>query len=470
MFWDLLLLGVFAVVFSSFLYIKRKKINREGLLLLYHTRWGIKLIDSFGKKHRKGLKILSYVSVFMGYILMILMVYLFLEILWRYFFRPDIVRLIKVPPITPLIPYLPQIFKLDFFPNLYFSYWIIILAIVAITHEFFHGIFARIANVKTKTTGFGFFPFFLPVFLAAFVSLDEKALVKRKNFEQMAVLSAGTFANVLTGILAVIVMAVFFLLSFSPSGVVYNDYAYGFVPLESITSVNNLPVENMSYALLANLTKPREPNDIVAGNTMFYGIKGVVAGEEDFVALYYDAPAIRNNLRGVITSIDGEKIWDLEKLSSITSSHAVGDKITISLYNGTGDYETEIELGESPEGNPWIGITFINQGSGILGKVPGLTVQHFGGHLCSANSCSLGNFRGALFIYDLLWWLVLISFSIALVNMLPVGIFDGGRFFYLTILAITKSEKKAQKSYKAMTYIFLVLLLALMLFWAKSFF
>ena len=76
----------------------------------------------------------------------------------------------------------------------------------------------------------------------------------------------------------------------------------------------------------------------------------------------------------------------------------------------------------------------------------------------------------AKFIYDLLWWLVLISFSVALVNMLPVGIFDGGRFFYLTIFAITKSEKAAAKTYKALTFIFLMLLLVLMIFWAKSFF
>jgi membrane-associated protease RseP (regulator of RpoE activity) len=32
--------------------------------------------------------------------------------------------------------------------------------------------------------------------------------------------------------------------------------------------------------------------------------------------------------------------------------------------------------------------------------------------------------------------------------MLPVGILDGGRFSYLFILSIVKSEKKANKIYK----------------------
>ncbi len=53
----------------------------------------------------------------------------------------------------------------------------------------------------------------------------------------------------------------------------------------------------------------------------------------------------------------------------------------------------------------------------------------------------------------------MVCFSIALVNMLPVGIFDGGRFFYLTILAITKKEKIAKKAFSIITYLFLARIL-----------
>ncbi|MDP3966329.1 MAG: site-2 protease family protein, partial [archaeon] len=434
MFWDLMLLAIFVVVISIFLYLERKKIKKEGLLLLYHTSWGIKLINSFGKKHQKSLKILSYVSVFVGYLLMIAMIYFFVKILWVYFFQADVVRAIKVPPITPLIPYLPQIFQLNFLPPFYFSYWIIVLAIVAITHEFFHGIFAKIANVRTKTTGFGFFPFFLPVFLAAFVNLDEKAMAKKKNFEQMAVLSAGTFANILTAVLGVILMAAFFSLSFSPAGVVYDDYAYGLIPIGAINSVNGIPVENLSYELLNNLTYSGNINLIIAGNTAFLGIKGVVP-ESDLVALYYDAPALRENLSGAITKIDGERLESLDELSLVLSSYSPGDEVTITVYNGTEEYEKEIILGKSPEGKAWLGVSFINpQSSGIMGTVTSFIVSYKTPHIYY-----FPNFPAAQYIYDLLWWLVLISFSVALVNMLPVGIFDGGRFFYLTVLAITKS-------------------------------
>ena len=75
-----------------------------------------------------------------------------------------------------------------------------------------------------------------------------------------------------------------------------------------------------------------------------------------------------------------------------------------------------------------------------------------------------------MFVYNLLWWLVLISISVALMNMLPMGIFDGGRFFYLTILLLTKSEKKAKFWFKISTNVLLGLFFLLMVFWGISFF
>ena len=167
--YDVSFLVIFLIFLSIFLYRGRKRVKKEGLLLLYKTTWGIRLINYFGNKYKKTLKALSYVSITLGYILMATMLYLFGKIIWIYAFHQDVVRAIKIPPIMPLIPYLPQAFKLDFLPPFYFTYWIIILAIIAITHEFAHGIFAIREKVNIKTTGFGFFPFFLPIFLAAFV-------------------------------------------------------------------------------------------------------------------------------------------------------------------------------------------------------------------------------------------------------------------------------------------------------------
>ena len=70
-----------------------------------------------------------------------------------------------------------------------------------------------------------------------------------------------------------------------------------------------------------------------------------------------------------------------------------------------------------------------------------------------------------VFIYNLIWWLALINLSVAMVNMWPVAIFVGGRFFMLSVWAITGSEKFAMASFKFMTYLILGSLLLLMFGW-----
>jgi len=113
---DLSLLVIFVIFISIFLFRKRKKVKKEGWLLLYKTTWGMKLIDKVGKKYKKTLSVLSYIVIGIGYILMGSMLYLFGKIIYIYIAYPSIVRAIKIPPITPLVPYLPQAFKLDFLP------------------------------------------------------------------------------------------------------------------------------------------------------------------------------------------------------------------------------------------------------------------------------------------------------------------------------------------------------------------
>ena len=73
------------------------------------------------------------------------------------------------------------------------------------------------------------------------------------------------------------------------------------------------------------------------------------------------------------------------------------------------------------------------------------------------------------FIYDLLWWMIFLNISVALVNMLPLGLFDGGRVFYLTILHFTKSKDASEKAFKYVTWFLLLLLGIIMVFWAFSF-
>jgi len=468
--YDLIFLFLFAIFLSIFLYTRRKNIKREGLLLLYKASWGIKLINYLGKKYRRTLNFLSYISIGLGYVLMISMFYLVYTIVKIYVFNPNIVRAIKVPPIIPLVPYLPQVFNLDFLPPFFFTYWIVILAIIAITHEMAHGIFAANNNVKVKATGFGFFPFFLPIFLAAFVELDDKVMVKKRKFTQMAILSAGTFANVLTAIFFFGVLWVFFSLAFSASGVVFDSYATSTIVIAGISSINGVSTDGADYNKILELTNETGLSEIEFGGSKFFVNKEVLESqaENDGIIVVYDsAPAIKENLSSIITEINGVGIDSIDKLIEELSKHSPGDEIIIKTIIEEEGVEKSIILEENPkkENVAWLGIGFLNRNrSGFIGKI--IEAISFK----ESNVHYVPKFDGiSIFIYNLLWWLILISISVALVNMLPVGIFDGGRFFYLTILALTNSEIKARKWFQFSTYFFLFILFLLMAFWVISF-
>ncbi|MFH1626590.1 MAG: site-2 protease family protein [bacterium] len=474
--YDIIFLALFATLISIFLYINRKNLKKEGLLLLYRTKLGLKIIDYIGGKYQKTLKFLSYVTIGLGYLLLIGAIYLVGKIVWIYIAIPQIVTTLKVPPIMPLIPYIDKIAPGLGLPAFYFTYWIVILAIIAVTHEFAHGIFMKRYNIGIKSTGFGFFPWFFPVFLAAFVEQDEKSMAKKKKFEQMVVLSAGTFANVLTAVFFFIIMWIFFINVFVPSGINFDSYAYSPVEIASITIINGISINNVSYEKILNLTNEEGLNNISSSSQNYLITKQALEVQKDnqgYLALYEDAPAIKNKLDGIITEINNNKIDSVETLSKEIEKYNPGDKITIKtlIEEDSGELqakEYEIILGENSKagGQSYLGIGFFsNEREGIMGKIV-TTLSSFKDSRVYYET----KFNAGLFIYNLLWWIVLISISVALINMLPVGIFDGGRFFYLTILGITKSEKIAEKSFKYITYFFLFVLLALMVFWVKSFF
>ena len=328
--YDIFFLVFFVLFVSLFLYFNKKNIKKEGLLFLYRAKWGIKLIKKVGTKYKKTLKALSYISVGLGYILMAGALYLVGKIVYLYCFYPNIVQAIKVPPIMPLIPYLPQMFKLDFLPPFYFTYWIVILAIVAISHEFAHGIFATYNKIKIKKTGFGFFPFFLPIFLAAFVELDEKAMKKKSKLSQMAILSAGTFANVLVAILFFIIMWFFFSAAFAPAGIEFNSYAYDIVGLSAILSVNNVSFDEPTYENFANLLNNESLNQIKTEKENYVGIRGIFE-DENSLLLYRDCAAINYGLKGAIIEIENVGIVSWEQFGEELYKNSPGDTINLKM-------------------------------------------------------------------------------------------------------------------------------------------
>lgn len=192
---DLTLALIFYTLLVIYIMKNKSKFEFHGkIIALYKTKLGLKLMDKISKICPRILKFLGYISIVTGFIGMILIFY------WLFKGTFDLLFIAGSPP--AVAPVLPGIKVMPGLPVLSFMHWIIAILIIATIHEFSHGIFARLYNIKVKSSGFALFG---PI-LAAFVEPDEKQLSKKKKNVQLAVFSAGPFSNILTGFLFIAVM------------------------------------------------------------------------------------------------------------------------------------------------------------------------------------------------------------------------------------------------------------------------
>lgn len=460
--YDLVFLAVFLTVLIIFLYLKRNKLKRQGLLYLYRTNVGVKIIDKTAKKYSKLLRSLQYVVIACGYILMGIIVWVLAKFSYSYLSSPTLARNLKAPILLPLVPYVDKFFSTGFLPPFYFTYWILIIAVIAIPHEFAHGIFARFNKIKIHSTGFGF----LGPFLAAFVEPDEKQMSKAKKIPQMSILAAGTFANLITAVLFLFILWAFFALAFTPAGVYFNTYSVSLINTSDIQTIDGLPFNSFTLDS-TNITLLK----INTEKNSYYihpsSLENYLKEGKKSMLVYEDSPALRVKLSGAITKIDNSSILSFDDLKNAIQSHKPGDIVSIKTISEEGKITNySVKLAEK-DGKAFLGIGVIPlTRKGLTGMVYALAVKIKNPSIYYVSL--VGNL--GLFVFDLLWWLVLVCFSVALFNMIPMGIFDGGRFFYLTMWGITGSKKVAEKSFKFLTWAILLLITLLMLKWILIFF
>ncbi len=171
----------------------KKKFRVQGkVFFLYPTHLGLKLMDKIAHRFSKILKPLAYLSITLGFIGMGIIFYQLLKGALNLFLKPE-----APPSVAPVLPGV----EVPGLPPLSFFHWIIAIFIVAVVHEFSHGIFARLYKIKVKSSGFAF----LGPILAAFVEPDEKKLTQAKKRKQLAVFSAGPFSNVVFGFIFLLI-------------------------------------------------------------------------------------------------------------------------------------------------------------------------------------------------------------------------------------------------------------------------
>ncbi len=210
---------VFYAIVLIYFFKTRKKWEVHGILALYRTKLGIKFMDKLAKKFPKTLEILGYIGIVVGFLGM---AFTFLMLV------KSAVDLAFVEGAQPgFAPVLPGV-NIPGLPTLSFWHWLIGIFVLAVVHEFAHGVLARVHKLEVKNSGFGF----LGPILLAFVEPDEKKIVKTKGKVQMSVYAAGPFSNfIFAGLFLLVSFYVMQPISdniFIPDGIEVHKFTEGF--------------------------------------------------------------------------------------------------------------------------------------------------------------------------------------------------------------------------------------------------
>jgi len=194
---------IFVIFLLLFLWNKRKNVKIQGLFpiiyfVMYRTKLGLRLMDSGAKRFPRLLRFLSQAGVWFGFAGMLFIAGILIHTTYKLLFVPA-----AAPEVQLVLPI--EVKGVFFVP---FLYWIISIFVIAVVHEFSHGVIARLENVKVKSSGFAFLGILLPIVPAAFVEPDEKSAAKKTKRAQLAIFAAGPFSNILLA--AVIFILLFF--------------------------------------------------------------------------------------------------------------------------------------------------------------------------------------------------------------------------------------------------------------------
>jgi len=261
-----LLALIFIVVLLILVVLNRKKIEFQKILFpilyfaLYRTKLGLKWMDRISSISPKFWRMFYTVGIGIGFAGMIWISYTLIESTISLFTQSSVT--------AGIMPVLPFEAKGVFFVP--FIYWIVSIFIIAGVHEFSHGIAARAFNIRVKSSGFAVLGIIFPVIPAAFVEPDEKQMAKKSRRAQLAVLSAGPLANLVTAVLVILLVIAVINPVLAPvmpkSGIEISKVeplsaaaAVGLEEGDIITKINN--VELSSVDDFTTLMSAEHPND-----------------------------------------------------------------------------------------------------------------------------------------------------------------------------------------------------------------
>ena len=259
-------------------------------------------MDVIAQKFPKTIRVFGYLGIIIGFLGMGALAFELVKNLVTVFIVKE-----AVPGVVPVLPIKVEgVFYVPFF------YWIISIFIIAVVHEFAHGVVARAHNISVKSSGFAFLGILVPIIPAAFVEPDEEDLGKEKTRKQLAVFAAGPFSNI---ILAFLSLGIFILIA---------NFALG--PM-----IQQTGVEISGYYVVDNVTSPAED-------------AGVQVGE-------------------VITKINAKEMKTVQEFRDYLGKEVKAGE-TVELVTNRTSYQITLKQKPGDGEEPYLGV-YVKQGSEI---------------------------------------------------------------------------------------------------------
>jgi len=390
----------FVAAMALIIYLKRDKIEFQWIIAIYRTKQLRSAIYSVGERFQRFWKAYFNIGIVVCFIMMILGTAYIIVL------TAEVLSGTGPPAFGLVIPYPTSEISYNSGFLLVPSWlWVIAIPFLLIPHELSHGLALAANKLRIKSLGL----LALLIIPGAFVEPDEKQLKKAGKLQKLQVYCAGSFSNIITGVIFIGIIYLILAAFYTPAGVYYT------FPTDSI---------NRS-AIISNMTLPNGMIELSTSNSTYLATTGILnmqANKTEIIVLG-DLPAARNNISGPLRKIGNISTNTDEDVQLALSKYKPGDSVQVETSKG--NYSL-ILVGENSTAR-----------LGILLSQPNLLISVFAPQNArpyEPKYAPLADIGAVTFF--VMTFIIAVCLGVALFNMLPMKPLDGG----LAIEAVTNSK------------------------------
>jgi len=155
--------------------------------------------------------------------------------------------------------------------------------------------------------------------------------------------------------------------------------------------------------------------------------------------VHEDYPAYGKLLKGdIIIGLNGTRVKNFEELDKFMSKTKPNETLIVKIIRNGNELEVSLKLAENP----------YNKSRGIMGVL-------------------LSDYYENMFLFRTLYWIWIITQSVAIINMMPIMFLDGGQIILAIFKKILKDDKAEKAYFLISAYLFIVLVINIILSFEK---